>query len=522
MSSAETFKFETSNIEIVKNGELIYANKGKAISSDNNLEVQAEKFEYIRNIDLLNAFNNGLALIKSENLKIEFDEMRIDQKNSMIKANGNIKVYQEEKKILIETSSIIYDQKNNILSSSTKSVLTDSHNNIFNVDSFYYEINKDVLKIVNANFKDKEKNNFITSLAYINTKTNKLFGKSVSIDLNNKSFDKNNEPRLKGNSVINDNEFTEITKGVFTTCKKRDKCPPWQLSAEKIQHDKKKKIINYKNAWLKVYDVPIMYFPKFFHPDPTVKRKSGFLVPTFKNSPNSGSFLNTPYFLAIAQNKDATFSPRFYAEDKFLLQTEYRQKNLVSSHVSDFSLFAKKKGISKSHFFYEYAKKFNIKNFDEGNIDFKFQQTSNDTYIKANKLKSSIMENDDLLENSLGINLYSNDLSIVSELTVYEDLDKKDSDRFEYILPKLDLVKKINNKTKLDGDFSFESQNLIRNFNTNIFEKTISSNILFTSILDSRSLKFFVLFGATLKDIFGFKTFLYFSFSLVKGKDELN
>ena len=38
----------------------------------------------------------------------------------------------------------------------------------------------------------------------------------------------------------------------------------------------KKKIINYKHAWLEIYDKPIIYFPKFFHPDPTVKRQSGF------------------------------------------------------------------------------------------------------------------------------------------------------------------------------------------------------------------------------------------------------
>ena len=37
-----------------------------------------------------------------------------------------------------------------------------------------------------------------------------------------------------------------------------------------------KKIINYKNAWLQIYDRPVFYFPKFFHPDPSVKRQSGF------------------------------------------------------------------------------------------------------------------------------------------------------------------------------------------------------------------------------------------------------
>ena len=46
----------------------------------------------------------------------------------------------------------------------------------------------------------------------------------------------------------------------------------------------KTKNINYDNSWLVLYDVPVFYFPKFFHPDPTVKRQSGFLMPSFASS----------------------------------------------------------------------------------------------------------------------------------------------------------------------------------------------------------------------------------------------
>ena len=61
--------------------------------------------------------------------------------------------------------------------------------------------------------------------------------------------------------------------------------------------DKKKREITYDNAVLKVYDVPVAYFPKFFHPDPTVKRRTGFLVPSIKNSSNFGNYLSTPFFM---------------------------------------------------------------------------------------------------------------------------------------------------------------------------------------------------------------------------------
>ena len=87
------------------------------------------------------------------------------------------------------------------------------------------------------------------------------------------------------------------------------------MSAELIQHDKKNKIINYKNAFLSIYDIPVMYFPRFFHPDPTVKRKSGFLIPSIKNS-SSDNYLSVHIF-AIANNKDATFTLDFTQMIKF-------------------------------------------------------------------------------------------------------------------------------------------------------------------------------------------------------------
>ena len=48
------------------------------------------------------------------------------------------------------------------------------------------------------------------------------------------------------------------------------------LLTKKIIHNKDKKQLNYKNAYLKLYDIPILYF-KIFHPDPTVKRQSDLL-----------------------------------------------------------------------------------------------------------------------------------------------------------------------------------------------------------------------------------------------------
>ena len=480
-SFAEQFIFETTKIDIIEQGNVINAFDGKAISSDKNFEIEAEEFRYFKDLDILKAYN-GIAFIKSDNLEIKFNEIELDQKKFILTAKNDIKIFDNKKNISILSNLVTYNWKFKVLNSDTHSIVKDQFNNVFDTKSFNYEINKNILKIEEANFKDYDNNSFYTKLAYINTLTNQLVGKDISIDLNNKSFNKDNEPRLKGRTINYNNLTTEISKGIFTTCKKNDKCPPWQLAAEKITHNKNKKIINYKNAWLKIYDVPVLYFPKFFHPDPTVDRKSGFLIPTIKNSPNSDNYLSIPYFYAMGINKDMTFTPRFYTDDKLLLQSEFRQVNSDSNHFSDFSLFKANNSNSKSHIFYKYNKELKFDYFQNSSFDFNVEKTSSDTYLKGSKLKSPLINEYDVLENSLNLSLKTDDLSINTDLIVYEDLTKKNnSDKYEYILPRIKLIKQIENKTNLNGNFSFVSNNLLRNYQTNIFEKTNINDLVFNS-----------------------------------------
>ena len=480
ISYAEQFKFETSEIEIIENGNLILAKNGKAISSDGNLEIQAEKFEFIKELETLKAFQ-GIALFKANNIKIEFSEINFDQLNLITTAKNNVIITDLKKNISIQTDSVSFNKRKNILKSLTQSVLKDSNNNVLRADNFLYDLDDGILKMKNANLKDFNENNFQLKLAFLDTLSNELIGKDISIDLNNESFNQDNEPRIKGKSIIYKNGFTEVTKGIFTTCKKNDTCPPWQLSAEKIQHDPKKEIINYKNALLRVYDIPVMYFPKFFHPDPTVKRKSGFLVPTIKNSASSTNYLSIPYFSVISQNKDFTFTPRLYSNSNFLLQSEFRQKNKDSSHISDVSFFNEEGNDSKSHIFYKYNRFIKFADFDEGDLDLKIEKTSNDTYLRKNKLSSPLFKSLNVLENTFGINLSSEKLSLKTEFKVYEDLDKENNDRYEFILPKLDITRKINNFTNLAGNFLFKSNNSIRSYNTNVLEKVNINNFIFNS-----------------------------------------
>ena len=442
--------FDSKEIEVLDNGNTIIASQGLARSLDNNIEIKADSFNYNKNL-------------------------------SIIIATGNVVVRELTNNILLRSNEIFYNIGNEKIESKSSSEMEDELGNLFVSKNFIFTLNNDLIKFNDLKFTDIQNNTTKINKAFVNLNTKKLIGKDVSIDFNNQSFQNDNEPRLKGNTVKSDTNKTIVTKGVFTTCKKNDDCPPWEFSAEKITHDKEKKTIFYNEAWLKIYDKPVFYFPKFFHPDPTVKRQSGFLIPTFEDSSTLGGSFQIPYYHVISENKDFTITPRLYQEDRLSLQSEYRQVNLNTDHTLDFSFTGEKNKSMKNHFFLKSLKKLNFSYFDESEVDIQLQHVTNDTYLKTYKLKSPIIKDYDILNSSIKFEASNEDLLLNLDIDVYEDLSKKKSDRFEYILPNYKLDKTFDQDQNLNGAFSLISSGYIKNYNTNILEKVVINDLNFNS-----------------------------------------
>ena len=480
--SAGELTFNTTTIEISDNGNIINATEGIVKSIEDNIEIEAHKFKYNKNLSILYT-TDGIAKSIENNIEIKANNFEYNKNLSILNAFGDVKIRDLKKNILLKSENIFYNLKNQNIESDTDSTIDDNLGNFISMKNFSYKIDDGLIKVNNVKLIDIKKNVIQSKKAYINLNSNKLIGKDISVNLVNEGFEKDNEPRLKGNSIISDANESIIQKGVFTTCKKNDTCPPWQLFAEEIKHDKKKKIIYYKNAWLKLYDKPVFYFPKFFHPDPTVKRQSGFLMPTIENSSTLGSSLNIPYYNVLADNKDLTISPRLYTGEKILLQSEYRQVNAKSNHILDLSLVTEKSADSnsKSHFFSKSTKRLDFTNFDESILNLQIQQTSSDTYLKTYKLKSPIINDNGSLTSTLGLSAYREDLSFDTNIYVYENLSKKKNDRYEVILPDYTLYKELDNNTNIDGTFSINSSGYMKNYDTNVFEKVMVNDLVFDS-----------------------------------------
>ncbi|MEO1253058.1 MAG: LPS assembly protein LptD [Pseudomonadota bacterium] len=131
---------------------------------------------------------------------------------------------------------------------------------------------------------------------------------------------------------------TRLNRTVFTACNVCDrdgdaKTPTWRIKALRVTRDAERKVIRFRHAFFELKGVPILYTPFLQGPDPSVERQSGFLTPRVGASSRLGFNFELPYYFALSNSEDATFYPRYTANDGVLWQGEYRRRFKDGYHV---------------------------------------------------------------------------------------------------------------------------------------------------------------------------------------------
>jgi LPS-assembly protein len=153
---------------------------------------------------------------------------------------------------------------------------------------------------------------------------NEGFAKDVRMLLSDRSrLAANTGRRTNGNR-------TELRRGVYSPC---DLCkadptapPAWQLKAREIIHDKELQLVEFKDTTMEIDGWPVFYSPYISAPDPSVKRASGFLIPSAGGSSTLGANVTIPYYLTLGPDKDLTLTPRFMTKAGVLLAGDYRER----------------------------------------------------------------------------------------------------------------------------------------------------------------------------------------------------
>ena len=503
----------TDKITYLKNKEIILTD-GNSRAYDNEINIVAKKFNYNKKLNVIIASENVKIEDKIEDLIIFTEKVEYKKNLELIKTEGYTEAKFQKKYDLI-SSDVLINRDKMELSSSNKTKIFDDDNNLYQLDEFKYYKNTSLLKGKNVkistkvHLKSTDGDQYFFKDGFFNLKNQNYSASETKIEMHKDIFGKkNNDPRLYGVSSYKENNITQIKKGIFTSCKENsDKCPPWSIQANNITHDKNKKQLIYDHAILKIYDKPVLYFPKFFHPDPSVRRQSGFLKPQLNDSNILGSSFQLPYFYILSENKDITVTPNIFDSNIFMLQSEYREKTEKSSLLADFghasgyksNLSNKKNSIS--HLFGKYNADLKLENFNSSQVDVKIEKVTNDTYLKVfdSNLINTVLKpkNKSTMTSFVSIGLDHNDYNFYSSITAYEDLSGKNSDRYQYVLPYYDFSKDLfPNFDLLNVNFVSSGSNNLKNTNnlrsriTNNFE--ISSFDKFTDFGLKNNLNFYI------------------------------
>ena len=273
------------------------------------------------------------------------DEMTYDRDLGIVTARGSVEIADEERVLLADTVS--YNQRQDVLTASGNVSLL--------------EPSGEVIFAEHAELTGDLKDGIIHNLRVLLSDKARMAAAGAR--------------RSRGNIL-------EMRKAVYSPCnlcpEDPTRPPLWQVKAFKVVHDKPRQTIEYSDAWLEIGGFPVAYTPYLIHPDPTVKRQSGFLVPSMGGSTDLGFIVQTPYFFNIAPHRDATLTPIFTSEEGPVLAGEYRHLLPDGKFEGDASITRDSDDEIRGHLRSE--GRFDID--DTWRWGFDLDRTTDDTYLR--------------------------------------------------------------------------------------------------------------------------------------------
>ena len=490
---AENLLIQSKKISLEKKSEISIFEDDVVITTSENNIIKSDYAKYNKKDGII-ILKKNIRAIDNKNNEIRSDHAIYNENFKTLESVGLTEIITAENYV-IKGRDITFDNLNKTIHSEKKTIITDTDKNKIFLNNFEYLINKSIFKSIgDIKVEDNFENIYNFSQIYIDTKKKELLGTDIKTFINKDDFkiDKRNKPRIFANTVKMNNETTSFGKSNFTLCdyRENDKCPPWSIQSTKMLHDNKKKTIYYNNALIKVYDIPIFYSPRLSHPDPSVKRRSGFLVPSFQDTKNLGEGLTVPYYWAINKDRDLTITNKLYASENPLFTGEYRQALKNSNLIFDFGYTdgykktsAKKVSGQKNHFFSKFVKNFsNLEKNSESTLSITTQNSNNDKYFKLYNINSELVDSDiDNLNNTLDFTHSNDDVFFGFNVSMYETLKDNYNDKYEYIYPEITLNKNLlssSNYGLIDLDTNFK----VHNYDTNKTSKFLVNNFEWNSI----------------------------------------
>lgn len=226
-------------------------------------------------------------------LLLEATELRYDFDKDVISAVGNVQIYYDQYTVVAER--VDFDRRAGMLTASGNVRLTEPDGNVLTTQSI----------TLSDNLRDG-------------------FAQALQLDTPQRTrFIADRATREGGNKTTFENGlYTVYTRPTTPP----DKPPLWRVRAAKIIHDQQERTIYYENASLEFFGRPIAYLPYLSMPDPTVRNKTGFLIPSLVIGGRVGAGITIPYEIALDPSYDILLQATPLTKQGLLAQSEWRQR----------------------------------------------------------------------------------------------------------------------------------------------------------------------------------------------------
>ena len=239
----------------------------------------------------------------SNNINFSSDNLKVDESTNVMTATGNVIITSDNRKITAD--KVEYDQTKDIATAIGNVLLTEKDGSIY--ESEKTTLTNEFKSIVVIPLYAK-----LTDKSYITAK------KLIKNDL--------------GESFFNE--------GVYSACKcnvKDGETPIWRIESKQIRHDPLTQTVYLSHPVLKIFSMPVYYIPYLSFPDWTVKRRSGFLTPTYGYSKQNRFHVKVPYYYAPKNDPtwDMTFTTHQNGKnghaDQLNIRKEYENTSLKTN-----------------------------------------------------------------------------------------------------------------------------------------------------------------------------------------------
>ena len=255
-------------------------------------------------------------------MSVKFDIKTIFVSFALFFTSGKMSAFANDKPIAFEAENVVVNQADGSLLASGNVLLEQAGSTLKADEVTYYQQTDRAVARGNVIHTDAEGTVSRASFMELDTEFTHIVAETLVTQYASGDWmAADHADRIAGGKAV-------FKTSRFTPCKcdfLNGEKPLWDIQASQSVRNEKTNTITHYNLRMHVLNLPVCYLPYLSHPDWTVRRRSGFLTPSFLVSSDFGFTPSTSYFQVIDDTSDAEFNLYKYQYRGTALKTRYRK-----------------------------------------------------------------------------------------------------------------------------------------------------------------------------------------------------